>query len=55
MLEAVGHPVLTLHRSRYGPLTVDGLQPGESRALTTAEVEALRRAAPSRPPASRRR
>ncbi|HEY7398001.1 MAG TPA: pseudouridine synthase [Gaiellaceae bacterium] len=55
MLEAVGHPVVALHRSRYGPLTVDGLQPGESRELTAAEVEALRRAAPGRPSASRRR
>ena len=25
MLAAVGHPVRRLHRSRYGPLTVDGL------------------------------
>ncbi|HEY6149675.1 MAG TPA: pseudouridine synthase, partial [Gaiellaceae bacterium] len=25
MLEAVGHPVRRLHRSRYGPLTVQGL------------------------------
>ena len=55
MLEAVGHPVVTLHRSRYGPLTVDDLRPGESRELTTAEVEALRRAAPTRPSAPRPR
>jgi 23S rRNA pseudouridine2605 synthase len=55
MLEAVGHPVLTLHRSRYGPLTVDDLEPGESRELTAAEVEALRRAAPTRPSAPRPR
>jgi pseudouridine synthase len=54
MLEAVGHPVLKLHRSRYGPLTVDGLEPGASRELTDAEVEALRRAAQSQPSASRR-
>jgi 23S rRNA pseudouridine2605 synthase len=54
MLEAVGHPVVRLHRSRYGPLDVGGLAPGEARELTGAEVEALRRAAPSRPSASRR-
>jgi 23S rRNA pseudouridine2605 synthase len=48
MLDAVGHPVLSLHRSLYGPLTVDGLAPGESRELTSVEVEALRRAAPPR-------
>jgi 23S rRNA pseudouridine2605 synthase len=54
MLDAVGHPVVALHRSRYGPLTVDGLASGASRELTSAEVEALRRAAPSRPSARRR-
>jgi 23S rRNA pseudouridine2605 synthase len=48
MLDAVGHPVLSLHRSLYGPLSVDGLAPGESRELTSVEVEALRRAAPPR-------
>jgi 23S rRNA pseudouridine2605 synthase len=42
MLEAVGHPVRRLHRSGYGPLTVDGLEPGEWRELTAAEVAALR-------------
>src|SRR5207253_600642 len=30
MLEAVGHPVTRLHRSRYAGLTVAGLDPGES-------------------------
>jgi 23S rRNA pseudouridine2605 synthase len=44
MLAAVGHPVERLHRSGYGPLTVDGLEPGRWRELTTAEVEALRAA-----------
>ena len=45
MLEAVGHPVRRLHRSRYGGLTLDGLAPGEWRELTDEEVEQLRRAA----------
>jgi 23S rRNA pseudouridine2605 synthase len=45
MLEAVGHPVRRLHRSRYAGLTVEGLGPGESRELTGPEVEALKRAA----------
>jgi 23S rRNA pseudouridine2605 synthase len=45
MLAAVGHPVTRLHRSRYGPLAVDGLDPGEWRELTPGEVAALRRAA----------
>ena len=42
MLESVGHPVRRLHRSRYGPLTLDGLEPGEWRELTGGEVAALR-------------
>ena len=44
MLEAVGHPVVRLHRSRYAGLTVDGLRPGEWRELTPAELDRLRRA-----------
>jgi 23S rRNA pseudouridine2605 synthase len=42
MLEAIGHPVRRLHRSRYAQLTLDGLAPGESRELTRDEVAALR-------------
>jgi 23S rRNA pseudouridine2605 synthase len=42
MCEAVGHPVVHLHRSRYATLTLDGLEPGEWRELTAAEVDALR-------------
>jgi 23S rRNA pseudouridine2605 synthase len=42
MLAAVGHPVRRLHRSRYGPLDLEGLEPGEWRELTRAEVESLR-------------
>jgi 23S rRNA pseudouridine2605 synthase len=42
MLEAVGHPVLRLHRSRYAGLTVEGLEPGEWRELSADEVAALR-------------
>jgi 23S rRNA pseudouridine2605 synthase len=43
MLEAVGHPVRRLHRSRYADLDLRGLAPGEWRELTRAEVERLRR------------
>jgi 23S rRNA pseudouridine2605 synthase len=43
MLEAVGHPVRGLHRSRYADLDLTGLDPGEWRELTEGEVEALRR------------
>jgi 23S rRNA pseudouridine2605 synthase len=42
MLEAVGHPVRRLHRSRYAGLGVDGLEPGEWRELTREELAALR-------------
>ena len=54
MLEAVGHPVVTLHRSRYGPLTLAGLEPGAWRELEPGEVEALRRATQGQPSGSRR-
>jgi len=39
MLDAVGHPVRSLHRSKYAGLTLQGLRPGQSRRLTLAEVE----------------
>jgi 23S rRNA pseudouridine2605 synthase len=42
MLEAVGHPVTRLHRSGYAGLTLEGLEPGESRELEPSEVERLR-------------
>jgi 23S rRNA pseudouridine2605 synthase len=41
MLEAVGHPVTRLHRSRYAELTTEGLEPGQWRELSAAEVAAL--------------
>jgi pseudouridine synthase len=41
MLEAVGHRVKHLHRSRYANLTVDGLAPGEWRELRSDETHAL--------------
>ena len=44
MLEAVGHPVRRLHRSRYAVLDLEGLQEGQWRTLTRGEVESLRRA-----------
>lgn len=44
MCARVGHPVRTLQRVRYGPLTLRGLPRGAWRDLTPAEVEALRAA-----------
>jgi len=43
MLEAVGHPVLHLHRSTYAGLTLEGLEPGQWRELEPSEVRSLRR------------
>jgi 23S rRNA pseudouridine2605 synthase len=45
MLEAVGHPVVSLKRIRFGPLTLDGLKQGQWRRLTAAEVDELKRSA----------
>jgi 23S rRNA pseudouridine2605 synthase len=42
MFDAVGHPVRSLHRSKYAGLALDGLDSGASRELTRAEVERLR-------------
>lgn len=43
MCEAVGHPVLALKRTRFGPLSVKGLPPGAYRHLTAVELELLHR------------
>ena len=45
MCSAVGHEVLQLHRSNFGPLALDGLLEGQWRELSDAEVKALRQAA----------
>jgi 23S rRNA pseudouridine2605 synthase len=50
MCDSVGHPVLSLHRSRYAGLPLGSLGPGEWRELTTDEVEALRRLSAARTP-----
>ena len=54
MLEAVGHPVRELTRTRIGPLTDRRLKPGAWRDLTPEELTTLRalanRPAPTRPP-----
>jgi 23S rRNA pseudouridine2605 synthase len=42
MCAAVGHPVRELQRVAFGPLRLGGLEPGEHRRLTPAEVERLR-------------
>lgn len=42
--EALGHRVLELRRTAFGPVAIGALRPGESRPLTVQEVSALRRA-----------
>lgn len=44
MCQAVGHPVVRLHRERFGPLTLRSLPAGAWRQLTDEEVSALRQA-----------
>jgi len=43
MMEAVGFVVLKLVRTCIGPLTLEGLQVGKYRELTSSEISALRR------------
>jgi 23S rRNA pseudouridine2605 synthase len=45
MLEAVGHRVVSLERTAFGPLRLGDLPLGRARLLKPAEVEALRKAA----------
>ena len=41
MFEAIGFPVVKLHRERFGPLGLGKLKPGEWRELTDDEVARL--------------
>lgn len=45
LLEAVGHPVLSLKRTRFGPVLLRDLPPGRARELDPRELRLLRRAA----------
>jgi 23S rRNA pseudouridine2605 synthase len=45
MLEAIGHSVKHLERTRFGPVGITELGPGRSRCLNTRELEHLRRMA----------
>jgi 23S rRNA pseudouridine2605 synthase len=45
MCESVGHRVIRLERVAFGPLVLGDLDPGGHRALTAAELSALRKAA----------
>ncbi len=56
MLDAVGHPVRKLRRTKIGPLSDRHLKPGEWRDLSATEIASLRHAEaaarPSRPAAA---
>jgi 23S rRNA pseudouridine2605 synthase len=43
MLEAVGHPVRSLKRIRFGPISDRRLKPGDWRELSADEVEKLKK------------
>jgi 23S rRNA pseudouridine2605 synthase len=45
MLAKLGHKVRDLTRVRFGPIYLDNLKPGESRALTPREVKDLKASA----------
>jgi len=42
MFSAVSHPVLELHRRKFGPIELGMLPEGTWRHLSAAEVEALK-------------
>ena len=42
LCQAIGHGVVTLRRTKFGPIGLQGLAPGKMRALTPRELEALR-------------
>ncbi len=54
MFEAIGHPVVKLCRTRFGPLSVRGLKLGAARELSREELSALQRAVDA-PPSARSR
>jgi 23S rRNA pseudouridine2605 synthase len=41
MCEAVGHPVISLERVRFGPLSLGDLRPGQHRLLSREQVASL--------------
>jgi pseudouridine synthase len=51
MCRAIGHPVRRLRRTAFGPITLQGIAPGESRELTAEELVELARLAQLTPDA----
>ena len=54
MCEAVGHPVQTLRRTRFGPIADRHLKPGQWRELSTPGIAALKDASVKKAPAKRK-
>jgi pseudouridine synthase len=51
MCAVVGHPVMKLKRTRYGPIRLGkNFKPGEYRVVTPAETDKLRKYLPNTPP-----
>lgn len=50
MLERVGHPVLKLFRSRYGPIELGDVPLGKYRYLTSQEIKRLKEVISLNPP-----
>ncbi len=49
MCDSIGHPVVTLKRTRIGSLTIGTLRPGEAREVSLEEVSALAKRSAGRP------
>ncbi len=45
LFESIGHRVIQLERTDYGPLSLAEMKPGEKRELRPAEVKKLKEAA----------
>ncbi len=54
MCEAVGHPVQTLRRTRFGPIADRHLKPGQWRELSMPEIAALKDASLKKAPTKRK-
>jgi 23S rRNA pseudouridine2605 synthase len=52
MISAIGHDVVSLHRSQIGPIADDSLKPGDYRPLGNDEIHALFSAATQNTPSS---
>lgn len=43
MMNAIGHPVIALHRDQFGPLSLSGVEEGHWRLLSEAETRSIER------------